>query len=260
MKLLISGRTGSGKDTLREALEAHGLSFVTSSTDRARRENEGDTHHFVTTEEMDAIWDGAICRTEIAGHRYATTTDDLAAADAYIVDRAGILDVCEALPDEALILVYIQAYDGPRRHAAATRGDAAEDRDAREHAEKEDFARLEDEILMHELPRQIAVTIKMTNDYQPTTIEVWSDEIMGTWRAFKQLVNIVEASRSIRLFESGEGDPNRIRVSYQDGSVKELTPEIVAAELLTNENAFRDILMGWLAIPHPETRDLSDYR
>lgn len=258
MKLLIAGRTGSGKDALRRELEAHGMAFVRSTTDRPRRENEDDTHTFLTASEMDALWETAVCRTTIAGYRYATAADDLRVADAYLVDRQGIYDVCEALPDEAIVLVYIQAPEDARRHMLAVRGDAAETRDAREHAEKEDFARLEDEILMHELPGQVAVTIKMTNDYNPTTLEVWAEEIMGTWRAYRQLVGIVQTSRAIGTLR-GPDDADLIEIHYQDGTWRLLSPEIVAAELLSNEAAFRDVVVGWLGIPHPPTLDLTEY-
>ena len=53
MKLLIVGRTATGKDTLREALEKHAnMTFVKSYATRPRRFENEDTHIFITKNEQ----------------------------------------------------------------------------------------------------------------------------------------------------------------------------------------------------------------
>ena len=56
MKVLIVGRTASGKDTLREALERkYGWKFVKSYTTRKKRFEAEDTHVVVSQKHADNV-------------------------------------------------------------------------------------------------------------------------------------------------------------------------------------------------------------
>ncbi len=120
--LCVLGRTASGKDTLVDKLcERMGLSQIISYTTRERRDNEGDTHIFVTREDYDKMKsDGKIAAyTEIAGNLYWTTIDQLYEHDVYIIDPSGV-DVLKKLnlSNLRLVTIYINTPDEIREDRA----------------------------------------------------------------------------------------------------------------------------------------------
>lgn len=120
--LCVVGRTGSGKDTLVNKLcERTGLKAINSYTTRPRRENEGDTHIFVTRdiyEQMQAQGNVA-AYTEIANNAYWTTVNQLYENDIYIIDPNGIKTLKNLnLPNLRLVTVYINTPDKVREERA----------------------------------------------------------------------------------------------------------------------------------------------
>ena len=121
MKILIVGRTGTGKDTLKEILEKNfNWKFVKSMTTRPRRHPDEDTHIFLTKEaaaayrqEDKAAW------TEINGYEYFTTKQQVEECDAYIIDPKGIETLSATMPDEQFRIVYLVAIDEATRQTMA---------------------------------------------------------------------------------------------------------------------------------------------
>jgi guanylate kinase len=116
------GRTASGKDSLVNKLcERTNLSQIISYTTRERRDGEGDTHIFVTTEDYEAMKaNGEVAAyTEIAGNLYWTTVDQLYENDIYIIDPIGV-EVLKKLnlPNLRLVTVYINTPDTIREKRA----------------------------------------------------------------------------------------------------------------------------------------------
>ena len=83
-KILICGRSGSGKDTFAKLLKSFGLKDVCSYTTRPRRDGEGDTHTFITEKEV-KNYPNKIAVTEINGYTYFATKEQLEEADYYII-------------------------------------------------------------------------------------------------------------------------------------------------------------------------------
>lgn len=120
--LLILGRTASGKDSLVNKLcERTGLKQLISYSTRLRRENEGDTHIFVSEEkyqEMFVNGDVAV-DTNIAGNYYWSTIEQLYEADIYIIDYIGYKKLKELnLPNLRLVSVFINVPDKIREERA----------------------------------------------------------------------------------------------------------------------------------------------
>lgn len=120
--LCVMGRTASGKDSLVNKLcEKAGLRQVISYTTRPRRENEGDTHIFTTTETYEDMQEEGVVAayTEIAGNFYWTTVDQLYENDVYIIDPIGVQTLRELnLPNLRLVTVYINVPDEIREERA----------------------------------------------------------------------------------------------------------------------------------------------
>lgn len=93
----VSGRSGSGKDTLVDILlEMHPeWKKVVSKTTRPRRSPEEDCHIFTTEEEyMNDVAKGiVIAHTFYNGYHYWATVEQVEAADIYIVDIPGLIEL-----------------------------------------------------------------------------------------------------------------------------------------------------------------------
>lgn len=120
--LLIIGRTASGKDTLVNKLaERTGLKQLISYTTRPKRDNEGETHLFVSEEEYQAMLSNGdvAVDTNIAGNYYWSTIQQLYEADLYIVDYIGYKKLKELkLPNIRLVSVFVNTPDKIREERA----------------------------------------------------------------------------------------------------------------------------------------------
>lgn len=120
--LCIMGKSASGKDFLTNKLcERTGLKQLISYTTRERRENEGDTHVFVTEEDYERMRsEGKIAAfTQIGPYKYWSTTDQLYANDCYIIDAVGMKSLKELnLPNLRFVSVYINVPDFIREDRA----------------------------------------------------------------------------------------------------------------------------------------------
>ena len=120
--LCLIGRSASGKDTLANKLcEKAGLKQIISYTTRERRENEGDTHIFITNEQYDALeQSGQIAAfTKIGQYRYCCTIDQLYSNDVYVIDYDGINHLRKMnLPNLHLVTVFINVPDDIREERA----------------------------------------------------------------------------------------------------------------------------------------------
>lgn len=110
MKLLIVGRTATGKDTLREALEKNAnMTFVKSYATRPKRFESEDTHIFITKDEQKEIEknDIVIAKTTIADNDYFATKSQVEKANGYIIDPIGIYTLLRNMPDTKFLILYL---------------------------------------------------------------------------------------------------------------------------------------------------------
>ena len=146
MLICIIGRTGSGKDYLAKKLEEKGLKQIKSYTTRPKRNENEDTHTFITKEEANEITD-KIAVTEINGYEYFATYSQVKDNDIYIIDPNGLKVLCENLKDEKMIVVYVKADNEERKKRAIERSDnpekEAEIFERRNKSEDEQFTEFE---------------------------------------------------------------------------------------------------------------------
>ena len=146
MLICIVGRTGSGKDYLAKKFEEKGLKQIKSYTTRPKRNENEDTHTFITKEEADKITD-KIAVTEINGYEYFATHSQVKENDIYIIDPNGLKVLCENLKDESMIVIYVKADDEERKKRAIDRADDEEKEleifNKRNESENEQFTEFE---------------------------------------------------------------------------------------------------------------------
>ena len=125
--LCVMAESSAGKDTLVSKLcERTNYTQLISYTTRPRRDNEGDTHIFVTEEDYQQMFkDGVVAAyTEINNYKYWCTVDQLYTTDIYIIDPIGV-NVLKSLnlPNLKIVSVYINVPEEIRKQRAISRGD-----------------------------------------------------------------------------------------------------------------------------------------
>lgn len=120
--LCVLGRTASGKDTLVNALcKRMGLKQLQSYTTRERRENEEDTHKFVTEDDYQVMLSNneVAVDTNINGNYYWSCINQLYESDVYIVDFIGLKKLKKLdLPNLHLVSVFVNVPDNIREDRA----------------------------------------------------------------------------------------------------------------------------------------------
>ena len=88
---LIVGETSSGKDSfVNKICEECGYNQLISYATRPRRINEGDTHIFISPDEVEQYKNQMIAYTKIGEFEYFATKDQLYENNFYVIDYRGI--------------------------------------------------------------------------------------------------------------------------------------------------------------------------
>ena len=116
MKLItITGPSGAGKDTVARMLsDTGGYKVLCSYTTRPKREGEidGVEHHFVET--CNVPRDKMLAYTQYGGYEYWVTIDQVKDEAIYVIDEAGLKDLCERFPDIELFKIRVSTTENTR--------------------------------------------------------------------------------------------------------------------------------------------------
>ena len=150
-RILILGRTGSGKDTAAGLFENRGYKKLKSFATRPKRSQFEDTHTFISPEEVSKYSDEMVAYTTIGEYEYFGTVDQLRNSDIYIIDPKGLNYLLWKTSDEFdFIIIYVKASPSLRMKRASQRGkDKAKlrkDTIKRNKDEDERFSRFEKDI------------------------------------------------------------------------------------------------------------------
>lgn len=119
---LIVGKSSSGKDSLANKLcNEHGYRQLKSYATRPRRKDEGDTHTFITKDEVAQYQDQMIAYTQIGDAIYFATKDQLMKSNLYCIDYRGIEymhSLSLDLSDVRFVTIYIHVPDDIREERA----------------------------------------------------------------------------------------------------------------------------------------------
>lgn len=144
---LVIGRSGCGKDTLVNYMcQKYGLKKLKSYTTRPPRQNEEDTHIFISPEDVQKYQDDIIAYTKIGEFEYFATKSQLKDINFYIIDPKGVQDL-ENIPnlkeEFTFIKLFIYLPEKERKKRIALRGDSEEAFLKRQEGEKQQFDNFE---------------------------------------------------------------------------------------------------------------------
>lgn len=144
---LVIGRSGCGKDTLVNYMcQKYGLKKLKSYTTRPPRQNEEDTHIFISPEDVQKYQDDIIAYTKIGEFEYFATKSQLKDINFYIIDPKGVQDL-ENIPnlkeEFSFIKLFIYLPEKERKKRIALRGDSEEVFLKRQEGEKQQFDNFE---------------------------------------------------------------------------------------------------------------------
>lgn len=127
MKVLLVGKSGSGKNTVQDYLvNRYGIKPLMSYTTRSKRYPEEDTHIFITEQEYEEIKqkEKIIAYTFYNGNHYFATEEQFKESDIYIIDLDGLLYMRNQNIDMPFISIYIDIPSEIRAERMARRGDS----------------------------------------------------------------------------------------------------------------------------------------
>lgn len=258
MKILILGRTASGKDTVANNLEKYyGLKRVVSYTDRPQREGEpDDSHTFVTTEEIEKLIPDMVAMTKINGYTYGATYQQVEDADIYVIDPDGYEAITKAMPNTAFTVIYVKSADDEQRknhflEREANNMHAKDIWDARNESEDLQFTNFElmfteieamQNTPLQELPFPVNTTnlVSMINDYSEDFLN--PDVVAG----FAYDVNLSENVRDMiwELVQENEmtiNSPMGLPLSIQ----KPEDLDLFASRIISNPEELMRIMTSW---------------
>lgn len=266
MIYLIVGRTGSGKDYLAEKLTERGLKQVLSYTTRHKRNENENSHIFITPEEADQFTD-KVAQTVINGYEYFATLKQVSTSNIYIIDPNGIDVLVKNMPETEFQVIYVRAVNDLSRKINAVK--RAEDKiaeekifDQRNAAEDEQFNNFEDKIYnrMDEetcFPNNINHVLIYTNDYTEESIEKYAESLIRRKALIDRMSMIVEECLDMNILEksnetANNGEPKvKSYITSDDGKTKENTTATIehcAIRLLDDPDNFMYILQQYIAI------------
>lgn len=122
--LLLVGGSASGKDSVANKLTMDkGYRQLISYTTRPRRGGEGDTHIFITNDEVEQYQEDMIAYTKIGSFQYFATRQQLENSDIYVIDPTGAKYLKQIVDDIKFITVHINLPEEVRFQRAIKRGD-----------------------------------------------------------------------------------------------------------------------------------------
>ena len=264
MKLLIVGRTGTGKDTLKEILQkTYGWKFVLSKTTRKPRFEGEDTHIFITKEEANAtpIEDKVaitfIQNGEDDQDEYFATRQQVEEADAYIIDPNGVNVLLKNMPEQIFEIVYLSAISKELQREMAIKranGDtnAGKTFDQRYESENDQFTKFEESIANKTFGAENCKSLmQFTNNYSQDSLEQLAFDLNCRRQMHQNLLTIVRDLKRHKVLNTNKEELIRMFIKEEDDSVTEklLTNDQFVQVIASDDNGFTNCLRQWVSMP-----------
>jgi guanylate kinase len=254
MVLLIAGRSGSGKDHITRLLEKQGLSVVKSYATRPKRQENEDTHIFITKEEAAAIPDeDKVAKTIINDNEYFATREQVMNSDIYIIDPNGIDVLVKNMPEEVFHLIYVEADTLNRRiHAVKRAKDKIKEEEIfnqRDIAEDEQFSEFEEKLESltdKPLADNITLVYNFENDYDPEEAKKFVKTVLAVRKLHNKVTEIVKNAAELGMLEKSPDDNSLLAATTADDKVRYVTQEHFADLLTSNTQVFGKFMQDYL--------------
>lgn len=165
-KIVLIGKSCSGKSTLANQLAEYGFTAQLSTTSRPMREYEKQNidYRFVSKEQFeDAIKVNAFIEVDnFNGWYYGLTHEDFNAADILLLTPRGLQKYLDIFPREKFIIIYIETSTKLRVDRIAGRGDVHDSASRRWVSDEIDFENWE----QWGMPWDLKISVQTENSIQ----------------------------------------------------------------------------------------------
>lgn len=254
MKIIIAGRTGTGKTTLAQRLSEYGYSVMKSYTTRKPRNENEDSYIFVTDTVAEKMT-SKILSTNINGNEYFATDHKVKHADILILDPAGITEITERYPDEEFVLIYVRPIDlQTASELAAKRENDFEDGlklfHERYSAEDERFTELEKKIDDKQtIANNIKVRFKVINDFTDLGIENTISRIIGELKTIEHMGLVLRQLVRKDLIDGD--DDGMLARNPATNEQRRFSYDTMAIVTLSSPERFAETMRLWLSLYNP---------
>lgn len=261
MKVLVIGRTSTGKDALRTILEEqHGWKFVHSHTTRPKRTPDENTHVFVTQEYADSVpIEDKVAKTVIGEYEYFTTRKQVEESDAYIIDPIGAYMLLKNMPEEEFQIVYMRPADATtQKEMALKRSDDPESElkifKKRTSAESAQFDEFEQHLDNQDFALKNCHSYRtFTNTYKLADLEDLATQLEQTRRFYYHLRPIIQDLMNADIMNHDE-NMNPI-METSDGKRFSEKIDSLMVYLRQNKEMLGDMITCWLQTKPIETKE-----
>lgn len=257
IKVLIVGRTATGKDYLANELKSRGMTLLKSHTTRPKRSDDEDTHTFITNEEYDAIDKSTVvAHTEINGNKYFATKDDVLNCDVYIIDVNGLRQISESMPDTPVIVVYMTANEKERKKRFIKRSGLDENKAFKEYEERTEsenaqFSEFEKILADNELSKigNNFTVITVRNNFLPSVIVEVADFITNSIRQHSEIIGLVDKASDMGLFNKDADGRIEVKISNKDEVITtHESPDVFALKILSDHDVIGRLVSDMLIL------------
>lgn len=257
IKVLIVGRTATGKDYLANELKGRGMTLLKSYTTRPKRSDNEDTHKFITNEEYETIDKDTIAAyTEINGGKYFATKEDVENCDIYIIDINGLKQISESMPDTPVIVVHMTADEKERKKRSITRSGLDENKALKEYEERTEsenaqFSEFEKILADNELSKigNNFTVITVRNNFLPSVIVEVADFITNSIRQHSEIIGLVDKASDMGLFNKDADGRIEVKISNKDEVITtHESPDVFALKILSDHNVIGRLVSDMLIL------------
>lgn len=257
IKVLIVGRTATGKDYLANELKSRGMTLLKSHTTRPKRSDDEDTHTFITNEEYEKMNKDTIAAyTEINGNKYFATKDDVLNCDVYIIDVNGLRQISESMPDTPVIVVHMTANEEERKKRFIKRSGLDENKALKEYEERTEsenaqFSEFEKILADNELSKigNNFTVITVRNNFLPSVIVEVADFITNSIRQHSEIIGLVDKASDMGLFNKDADGRIEVKISNKDEVITtHESPDVFALKILSDHDVIGRLVSDMLIL------------
>ena len=259
MKIIIVGRSATGKTYLARLLQRRSLKLSKSYTTRECRSKEDkNNYHFITKEQANKIPNkNKLLFTKINNNEYFTLKEEIDKSDILILNPQGVEDIIDILKDENITIIYVTTNDTQKRkemfvkrYENKEKGETAykqrlleEDKPYREFEEKLNT--------YYDKYKNVTSIVLYENKYDKNDIKQMANVIKQRYNAVKKLTEIIKLCITKNIMKNKNN-----KIILKNGKqTYETSPETYAEKLLNQikeeqieNNELFKLLCLWLNI------------
>lgn len=254
LKYLILGRIGSGREFFQKLLIEQGHKIARSATNREKKDNNDNSHYFITDEEMANI-KNPILHTVHNGYDYCYTYDEIEASRFIPIDPENVKPICEMFPEITFRAIEIMASNDERIKHSVTDADdkliAETDFIAACEEENKAFCEFEDAVAESKINIQNLTQCHfINNDFTDSAdIFMFAQKMQSMLRIYDRTEIIIQDLCENGLLKRDNANKNVIiPVGNEDVAVP---TNLITEVALHSSESIETIMTLWLTLDKP---------